>query len=92
MEKLEGPTTSLTFLAVVLDTAKSEIRLPETKFLCIHQEVSHWLGKRKATKHQILSLVGLLQRATKVVKPGKSFVSRMYTTAARVKEPDFIQD
>ena len=66
MEKLEGPTTSLTFLAVVLDTAKSEIRLPETKFLCIHQEVSHWLGKRKATKHQILSLVYLLQHATKV--------------------------
>ena len=89
MEKLEGPTTSLTFLGVVLDTAKSEIRLPEDKFLRIRQEVSSWLGKRRATKRQILSLVGLLQHATKVVRPGRSFVSRMYATAAKVKELDF---
>ena len=89
MEKMEGPTTSLTFLGVVLDMAKSEIRLPEDKFLRIRQEISNWLGKRKATKRQILSLMGLLQHATKVVKPGRSFVSRMYATAARVKELDF---
>lgn len=89
MEKLEGPTTSLTFLGVVLDTARAEIRLPEDKFLRIRQEVFSWLGKRRATKRQILSLAGLLQHATKVVKPGRSFVSRMYATAARVKELDF---
>ena len=47
------------------------------------------MGKRRATKRQILSLVGLLQHATKVVRPGRSFVSRMYATAARVKELDF---
>ena len=88
-EKLEGPTTSLTFLGVILDTSTWEIRLPPEKLDRIRLEVSNWLGKKRATKRQILSLVGLLQHATKVVKPGRSFVSRMYATAARVKELDF---
>jgi len=49
-EKVEGPSTCLTFLGVVLDTAKSEIRLPEEKLLSIHLELSIWLGKKRATK------------------------------------------
>jgi len=35
------------------------------------------------------SLVGLLQYATKVVKPGRSFVSRMYSEAAKLKHLSF---
>ena len=88
-EKLEGPSTSLTFLGVVIDTSKSEIRLPEEKLHRIRQEIASWLGRNKATKREILSLVGLLQHATKVIRPGRSFVSRMYATAARVKELDY---
>ena len=45
--------------------------------------------EKKATKHKILYLVGLLQHATKVVRPGRSFVSRMYSTVAKVKDLDF---
>ena len=45
--------------------------------------------EEKATKRDILSLVGLLQHASKVVRPGRFFVSRMYSTAAKVKELDF---
>ena len=46
-------------------------------------------GQKKATKREILSLVGVLQHAAKVVRCGRSFVSRMYGTAARVKELTF---
>ena len=46
-EKLEGPTTSLTFLGVVLDSARMEIRLPKEKLQRIRQEVTNGLGKRK---------------------------------------------
>jgi len=48
--------------------------------------VAAWLGKRKAKKRQILSLVGLLQHATKVVKPGRTFVAQMYKAAAKLKK------
>ena len=40
-------------------------------------------------KHRILSLVGQLQHATKVVKHGRIFVARLYSTAAKVREMDF---
>ena len=43
-----------------------------------------WLPRKKA-KREILSLVGTLHHATKVVRPGRAFVSRMYSTAARLK-------
>ena len=85
LEKVEGPSQSLTFLGIVLDTRNMEARLPHEKLQRIRDQVATWLVRCKATKGQILSLVGLLQHATKVVKPGRTFVARMYTAAARLK-------
>ena len=86
LAKLEGHTQSLTFLGIVLDTSRMEIQLPEDKLSRIRAQLTIWLGKKKATKKEILSLVGLLHHATKVVRPGRTFVSRMYSTAAKLKE------
>jgi len=85
IEKVEGPSISLTFLGIVLDTKRMEARLPDDKLQCIRHQIKAWLSKRKATKRQILSLVGLLQHATKVVRPGHTFLSRMYSIAAALK-------
>ena len=41
---------------------------------------------KNAMKRDILSLVGLLQHATKVVTPGQTFVSRMYRSAAWLRK------
>ena len=41
---------------------------------------------QKGKEKRILSLVGLLQHATKVVTPGRTFVSRMYKAAARLRK------
>ena len=76
-------------LGILIDTKHMEIRLPEDKLLRIRQELAAWLTKRKATKKEILSLVGVLQHATKVVWPGRTFVARMYQTAAKVKELNY---
>ena len=89
LEKVEGPSDSLTFLGIALDTKSMEARLPDDKIQCIRTTVSSWLRKKKATKREILSLVGLLQHATKVVKPGRTFVARMYATAAKLKRLSF---
>jgi len=52
---------------------------------------NYWLEKKKATKCNILSLVGQLQlqHTTKVVRQGRTFVARLYSTAAKVRELDF---
>ena len=59
--------------------------LPADKLQRIRSLLPTWLRKRKATKREILSLVGLLQHATKVVKPGCTFVARMYSEAVRLR-------
>ena len=63
-----------------------EARLPEDKLSRVRTLLLSWLPRKKATKRDILSLVGLLQHASKVVRPGRTFMARMYSIAARVKE------
>ena len=86
LEKVEGPSTILPFLGITLDTARIEARLPADKLGKLKDEVAQWVTYKKATKWAILSLVRSLQQATKVVRFGKAFPSRMYTTAAKLKE------
>jgi len=45
-----------------------------------------WFDKRQQLKKQIVSLAGLLQHATKVVKPGQTFVVWMHKAAPRLKK------
>ena len=68
VEKVEGPSTVLSFLGITLDTCKMEARLPEEKLTKMQHTVADWLTRKKATKREILSLVGQLQHATKVVR------------------------
>ena len=68
---------------------RMEARLPEDKLVWVRTTVRKWISKKKATKREILSLVGLLQYAAKVVHPGRTFVRRMYSVAARVPELDY---
>ena len=89
LEKVEGPSTTISFLGIVLDIVRMEIRLPVDKLERIKEALSIWLGKKKATKQDILSLVGLLHHATKVLRCGRTFVGRMYTAAAKVRKLHF---
>jgi len=82
LEKVEGPSQCLTFLGITLDTQLLLARLPDKKNSRIRNQVAAWLSRKKATKRDILFLVGLLQHTTKVVTPGRTFVSRMYRLAA----------
>ena len=89
LEKVEGPATSLSFLGIILDTVNMEARLPPEKLQRFQLLVVEWLEKKKATKRNILSLVGQLQHATKVVRQGRTFVARLYSIAAKVRELEF---
>ena len=66
-----------------------EAQLPNDKFQRMRNLVSEWLTKKSATKREILSLVGLLQHATKVARCGRPFLSRMYATSAKIKQLDY---
>jgi len=48
LDKLEGPSTSLSFLGITLDTERMEIRLPDDKLTIIQQLLTTWLPRKKA--------------------------------------------
>ena len=53
LDKVEGPSTSLTFLGIVLDTEHMKARLPEEKLVRICHQLEEWKGKKKATKKEL---------------------------------------
>ena len=91
LEKVEGPATALLFLGILLDIQQTEARLPHEKFMHLKSTIIQWVGRKNAIKREILSLVGQLQHACKVVRYGRTFVARMHSTASEVKELVSIQ-
>ena len=82
-EKVVGPSTVLEFLGFVIDTAAMEIRLPEEKLLHLKSLLRAWISRRSCTKRELLSLIGSLQHASAVVKPGRIFLRRMIDLSKR---------
>ena len=58
-----------------------ERRLPTEKLEHLKQVIKVWLSHRKAQKRDLLSLIGHLAHAAKVVPPGRMFVRRMMDVA-----------
>lgn len=86
--KIEGPTTKLIFLGIMLDTNLMEISLPEAKLHQLKVAITEWKLKKKCRKRELLSLIGKLAHACKVVPAGRSFLRRMIITATKVKHMD----
>ena len=76
-EKVVGPATEIDFLGFVIDTQAMEIRLPKEKLPRMKQLILSWRGKKGCSKRELLSLIGNLQHASAVVKPGRTFLRRM---------------
>ena len=68
--KLEGPPTCLTFL----DTLALQLRLPKGKLDRLVIELNQAVGRKTMSRKELQSLTGLLQHATKVVRPGRAFM------------------
>ena len=83
-EKLEGPSTQITFLGIVLDSEARRLSLPQDKLRDILQMVQSWLGRYKSTKRELLSLIGKLSFAAKVVPAGRLFLRRLIDLSTTV--------
>ena len=82
-EKLEGPTTSLTFLGITLDTVTMEARLPDDKLEDLRGMLSNLRQGRSITAANLDSFLGKLAFAASVVIPGRTFTRRLWDTAKR---------
>ena len=84
--KTEGPSCCLTFLGIEIDTQAAMIRLPASKLSRLQEEIKWWKHTRSTTKRELLSLIGQLQHACCVVRPGRSFLRRMISLSTVAKE------
>ena len=82
-EKVVGPSTVLEFLGFVIGTAAMEIRLPEEKLHHLKSLLRAWISRRSCTKQELLSLIGSVQHAGAVVKPGRIFLRRIIELSKR---------
>ena len=83
-EKVIGPAQVITYLGIEIDSIHQCIRLPSEKLNEIHELLRLWADKKKCTKRELLSLIGLLSFASKVVKPGRMFLRRLIDLSTSV--------
>ena len=84
LQKIDSGTT-LTFLGVELDTVSMQARLPEEKLHKCRTQISSILSKKSVRQKDLASLVGLLNFTCKVVRPGRTFLRRLYDSLYSVK-------
>ena len=87
--KTIGPLTSLVYLGVVLDTSLFSTRTPIDKIQRMSSLIHEFSTKKRCTKHELLQLLGHFNFATRVIIPGRSFISYLFQLSRTVKQLHF---
>ena len=85
-EKQDGPTAVITLIGIIIDTIRGELRLPEDKLQRLLQTVKEWEQCKMCTCRELESLIGVLQHAARVIKPGRSFLGRVISLPSVAKQ------
>ena len=84
-DKIVGPLTNLTFLGIEIDSKTMSLRLPEDKLSALVAMLQKWSVSKKCTKRDLLSLIGKLSFASKVIPSGRMFVRRLIDLSTTVE-------
>ena len=88
--KTEGPATELSFLGILIDTVRFQLRLPTDKLARLCQLVAVWQAKRSCTRNELESFVGHLSHAAIVIQPGKIFLRPLFSLLSATARPHFL--
>ena len=86
-EKQASPSACIEFLGIIIDTIKKELRLPRDKLDRLLITMHHWQAHKSCTRQELESLIGTLQHACTVVRPGRSFLRQAITLLSLAKQP-----
>ena len=89
-KKTEGPSTSLVYLGYLLDTIKSQIKIPGEKVPRLLELIDNALSHKKLTLKELQSLTGSLQFYAKAMPSTRAFIRRMYASISNVKKKHII--
>ncbi len=91
-DKLVLPTTCITFLGIQLDSAAQTASIPPVKMNSLLTSLRHHIhlyrSHRPVTKRSLLSLIGKLSFATKVIPAGRIFLRRLLDLAHSISQLD----
>ena len=76
-DKTVGPSTTLSFAGIELDSLSMKAQLPCDKIHKCTALISQFLRRKKVTLQELQSLLGLPNFARAVVKPGCAFLRRL---------------
>lgn len=85
MKKTVGPTTSLEYIGVILDSEEIEARFPQDKIERICSFVSDFLNRSSVIYSQLLKFLGHFKFAAIMVLPGRVFTSLLINLSTSVK-------
>ena len=79
-QKVVGPTTTLCFLDIEIDSVNQVLRMPQDKLGRLKKLLCKWSRKKAATKHELQCFLGHLGHAARVVRPGRTFLHELIST------------
>ena len=85
--KTQGPCPILTFLGIELDTISMEMRLLQDKLRKTLDSLIQWRGRKACRKRDLLSLIGNLAHASKVVCHSRIFLRRLIDLSTTARLP-----
>ena len=88
--KTVGPSTTMAFAGIELDSILMEARLPQDKLVKCRDLISAFLKRRKVSLKEIQSLTGLLNFACTVVVPGRAFLRRLIDLTIGITRPHYL--
>ena len=83
--KITPPSPVTEFLGIVIDSEREELRISQQRLAEISTEVNTWLSRDKATKRQLLSIIGKLSFVSRVIRTGRAFISRLLAVTKRAR-------
>ncbi len=79
----------LEFLGVEINTIAGTLSITQERMTDILSELQSWLGRRTCTKRELLSIIGKLSFAARVVRSGRTFLRRLIELSKSVKHLHF---
>ena len=86
--KLEGPAPVLSFVGIKIDSVSGTLSQPAEKLARLKGLITAWRTRKCCKKRELLSLIGQLQHACRIVRTGHTFLRRMIDLSTVPRELD----
>ena len=99
-DKVEGPSQTITFLGILINSTSMSLHLPQEKVEAYKDLLQSFLTRPRASYRQLQQLAGKLSWASHIVKGGRIYLQRVLDLMRPLKHPhhkvrltsDFFED